>query len=196
MIIPLILLLFIFHKEDRKMAHSGKMGDLSFRMMAAIHDNRLRRVLDNPIRSLKSAGIQPGQQVLEVGCGPGYFTVAAAKLVGPEGCVYSIDLQPLAIETTEKKVQKAGVINVELKIADAAQTGLPGESMDLVFLFGVIHALPLDAVLPELYRILKQSGTIAVRGFHGWVERLTREGLFTSTGKNGGVYKFKKAAAM
>jgi ubiquinone/menaquinone biosynthesis C-methylase UbiE len=80
------------------MAHSGKMGDLSFRMMAAIHDNRLRRILDNPTRSLKSAGIQPGQKVLEVGCGPGFFTVAAAKLVGDEGRVYAIDLQPLAIE--------------------------------------------------------------------------------------------------
>jgi ubiquinone/menaquinone biosynthesis C-methylase UbiE len=95
-----------------------------------------------------------------------------------------------------KKVQEAGVTNVELKITDAAQTGLPGESIDLVFLFGVIHALPLDAVLPELYRLLKPDGTIALRGFHGWVERLTREGLFTSVGKNGGVYKFKKFAAM
>lgn len=196
LIIPLILLLFIFYKEDGKMVHSGKMGDLSFRMMAAIHDNRLRRVLDNPKRSLKSAGIQPDQHVLEVGCGPGFFTTAAAKLVGDEGRVYAIDLQPLAIETTKKKLHEAGVKNVELRIADAAQTGLPSESIDLVFLFGVVHALPLDTVLPELYRILKAGGSIAVRGFHGWAEKLARGGFFTSEGKNGGVNNFRKVVAM
>lgn len=196
LIIPLILLLFIFYKEDGKMVHSGKMGDLSFRMMAAIHDNRLRRVLDNPKRSLKSAGIQPGQHVLEVGCGPGFFTTAAAKLVGDEGRVYAIDLQPLAIETTKKKLHEAGVKNVELRIADAPQTGLPSETIDLVFLFGVVHVLPIDTVLPELYRILKPGGSIAVRGFHGWAEKLARGGFFTSEGKNRGVNNFRKVVAM
>ena len=167
--------------------------DFSFRSMALIHDNPLRRRFDDPIKTLKAAGIQPGQQVLEVGCGPGFFTVAAAELVGDNGCIYAIDLHPLAIKTVEKKLQKAGVTNVQVRIADAAKTGLPSESIDLVFLFGVIHALPLGLVLPELHRVLSPGGALAVQTLsRRSLEQMTREGLFTFVGKEGRVFKFHK----
>jgi ubiquinone/menaquinone biosynthesis C-methylase UbiE len=186
-----ILLFTCCHRGERT-SHGYRMGDLSFRTMAVIHDNPLRHLLDNPLRSLKAAEIQPGQQVLEVGCGTGYFTVLAAKLVGDEGCIQAIDLQPLAIERTEKKVKEAGLTNVQFKLADAAKTGLPEESMDLVFLFGVIHALPLDVVLPELHRVLKPDGVIAVRGFQGYTKSITSGGYFSFIGREKGVLRFKK----
>ena len=134
------------------MADRHPMSDSHFRCMALIHDNPLRRIFDNPIKTLKAAGIQPGQQVLEVGCGPGFFTIPAAKLMGDNGCIYTIDLHPLAIKMVEEKLQKTSLTNVKVTIADAAKTGLPNESIDLVLLFGVIHALSLEQVVPELYR--------------------------------------------
>jgi len=173
------------------------MSDSRFRCLALFFDNPLRRILDTPIKSLKAAGIQPGQQVLEVGCGPGFFTIAAAKLVGDNGCIHAIDLQPLAIKMTEKKLQKSGLTNVKPRITDAAKTGLPSDSIDLVFLFGVMRALPLGLVLPELHRVLRPGGVLAVQNFPGWwsPKPVTKGGLFTFVGKEGGISKFRREMA-
>ena len=175
------------------MADRHPMSDSHFRCMALIHDNPLRRIFDNPIKTLKAAGIQPGQQVLEVGCGPGFFTIPAAKLMGDNGCIYTIDLHPLAIKMVEEKLQKTSLTNVKVTIADAAKTGLPNESIDLVLLFGVIHALSLEQVVPELYRVLKPDGALAVQTFSDRsAGRVTKGGLFTVVGKEGRVFKFRK----
>ena len=171
--------------------------DSSYRMMALIHDNRLRHRFEDPIKTLNAAGMQPGQQVLEVGCGPGFFTIPAAQLVGDNGCVYAIDLVPAAIETVEKKLRKAGITNVHVKVADAANTGIPSNSIDLVFLFGVIHRLPLDRVLPELHRVLRPQGILSVQGGTSRSKgRIVNDGLFTFVGKEGGVSRFRKEAGL
>ena len=169
------------------------MSGSHFRCMALIHDNPLRLIFENPINTLKAAGIQPGQQVLEVGCGPGFLTIPAAKLVGDNGCIHAIDLHPLAIKTVEEKIQRTSLTNVKVTIADAAKTGLSTESIDLVLLFGVIHCLSLALVLPELHRVLKPGGALAVQSFASWSkERLGKDGLFTFVRKEGRVFKFRK----
>ena len=175
------------------MARKNHMSDTSFRIMALIHDNPLRHILDNPIRTLRAAGIQPGQQVLEVGCGPGFFTIPAAKLVGDTGYVHAIDLHPLSIKTVNQKLKKAGMTNVKVAMADAAETGLPVESIDVAFLFGVIHSLPLDTVIPELHRVLRPEGILAVQTFSGSrLQRITNGELFTFVGKEGRILKFQR----
>jgi SAM-dependent methyltransferase len=177
---------------DKDSSRSRQMGNFSFRIMSVIHDNPLRRLLDSPVRSLNTSDIKPGDEVLEVGCGNGYFTVSAAEVVGENGCIHAIDLQPLAIETTKKKVEQAALKNVDLKLADAADTGLPDSSIDVVFLFGVIHSLPLDKVLPELHRILRSGGLVSVRGAESWIKPVTEGGLFRFVGRDNGVLKFQK----
>jgi len=175
------------------MAEKSHMNDISFRLMTLIHDNPLRRVLDNPMNTLQAAGIRPSQQVLEVGCGPGFFTIPAARIVGDGGCVHAIDLHPLAVRMVKEKLRKAGLTNVKVAIADAAETGLPDKNIDVAFLFGVAHSLPLDAVIPELYRVLKHGGILAVQTFSGRsLEKVANGGLFTFTGKEGRVLKFQR----
>ena len=61
----------------------------AFKMMSLIHDNPLRRNFTDPYKTLKAAGLKPGQKVLEIGCGPGFFTIPAAKIVGEKGTGYS-----------------------------------------------------------------------------------------------------------
>jgi ubiquinone/menaquinone biosynthesis C-methylase UbiE len=158
--------------------------------MAAIHDNSLRRVLDNPFKTLKAAGLKPGDQVLEIGCGPGFFTIPAGQLVGDAGCVHAIDINPQAIEVTGKKVKEAGLMNVQMRIADAAETGLPDASIDAVLLFSVLPHLSPDTVLPELARVLKEDGIVAVRGIKAM--SVTDGGLFAFIGRERGVYLFRK----
>jgi ubiquinone/menaquinone biosynthesis C-methylase UbiE len=132
-----------------------------------------------------------------VGCGTGFFTIPAAHLVGNEGRVHALDIHPLAIKEVSKKIQGARLENVSLTKADAANTELSSNSLDLILLFGVIPSptLPLNQILPEMYRLLKKNGTMAVwTVFHFLLVRsLTKCGLFTYVGKKSGVYNFRKA---
>ena len=73
------------------------------RVISLMHHNPLLPYFRNPQRLLKAAGLKQGQKVLEVGCGPGFFTIHAAKIVGKEGFVYAVDVHPLAIERAKNK---------------------------------------------------------------------------------------------
>ena len=61
------------------MSNAQRMPDFAFKMMFLIHDNPFQRIFRNPYRLLKAAGLRPGRKVLEVACGPGFFTIPAAK---------------------------------------------------------------------------------------------------------------------
>ena len=166
--------------------------------MSFVMDSPLRRKLNNPVKTLEAAGVQSGQEVLEVGCGTGFFTINAAKLVGDEGRVHAIDVYPPAIEFVREKVRDADISNVRLTNADAMDSGLPSSSFDLVLLFGVIPApvLPLDRLLPEMHRLLKPEGNLAVWSFFPLWSRVsvTRSRLFTYIGKEKGVHNFQKVS--
>jgi len=164
--------------------------------MSFVMDSPLRRKLNNPVKTLEAAGVRLGQEVLEVGCGTGFFTINAAKLVGNEGCVHAIDVYPPAIEFVRGKVRDADISNVRLTNADGMDSGLPGSSFDLVLLFGVIPApvLPLARLLPEMHRLLKPEGALAVwTAFPWWSPTsIIRSRLFTYTRKENGVHNFQK----
>jgi len=102
------------------------------------------------------------QKVLEVGCGPGFFTMPAAKIVGEEGVVYAADVHPLAIERAKGKIEREGMKNVKPMLANVSDTGLPDQSIDLAFIFGLRYiAGGLENVITEMYRILKPRGVLS-----------------------------------
>jgi len=137
---------------------------IHFRMTAFVHET-MYGLLRDPYEPLRAAGVEAGLRVLEVGCGPGFFTVPAAEIVGQEGRVISLDVSPIAVAHVQEKVTKAGATNIELLVANAADTGLPGESFDLVLLFGLGHIVgDVDDVWAELHRVLKPEGVLAVEG--------------------------------
>ena len=173
-----------------------------FKPAGILMGSRIRGWLMNPVKTLKAADIQPGQTVLEVGCGTGFFTIPVAKLLGEQGCLVAMD--PLSDYTTvvSQKVQSAGLKNVRVVKRDALETKLDTASIDKVLLFGVIPfpMLPLNRLLPEMHRILKPKGTMAVwlfpRGVHFWVPRaITQSGLFTDAGKQNGVFNYRRGQA-
>jgi len=168
--------------------------------MALVMESPLRRKLNDPIKTLKGAGIQSGQKVLEVGCGTGYFTIPAAMLIEEDGLLHAIDIYPPSIECVSKKVRDANITNVEVTNADALDTRLPGTSFDLILLFGVIPApvLPLDKLLLEMHRLLRLGGSLAVWTFFPWwsIAYITKSGLFKYTGKEKGVYNFQKVSML
>lgn len=186
----------------RKRVSTEALGEstilnLLFKPAGALMESRLRGWLFDPVRTLQGAGIRSGQTVLEVGCGTGFFTLPAARLIGEQGCLLAMDMLSDFVERTSEKVRAADLANVRVVKRDALDTGLDPETMDVVLLFGVIPfpALPLSRLLPEMHRVMKPEGTLAVWLFPipGWVPRaILRSGLFVSSGKRHGVYRYRR----
>jgi ubiquinone/menaquinone biosynthesis C-methylase UbiE len=161
---------------DTKIKKRHHHSNFAFKIITIMHDNPLLLIFRNPYKILKRAGLKSGQNVLEVGCGPGFFTIPAANIVGKEGMVYAIDTHPLAIERVKNKIKRAGIKNVKPILENASETGLPDQSIDLAFLFGLAYiAGGLDNVLTELYRIFKPGGMLAFQKSRGSKEKLIAE---------------------
>jgi ubiquinone/menaquinone biosynthesis C-methylase UbiE len=165
------------------------IGDrVSFRMMSFVHED-MYRVFRDPYKVLKAAGLRPGQEVLEVGCGPGFFTIPAAKIVGGEGRVDALDVNPLALEKVRKKLEQEGVSNVRTILADAGQTGLPDESFDLIFVFGLGRVIGgADRLMEELHRLIRPGGILSIEG-----RQRPPDGLFQPEKGEGRIARFRKA---
>jgi demethylmenaquinone methyltransferase/2-methoxy-6-polyprenyl-1,4-benzoquinol methylase len=176
---------------------NSKILNLLFKPAGMLMGSRARRWLMNPVKTLQGADIQPGQTVLEVGCGTGFFTIPAAELIGDQGCLVAMDALSDYTKRVSKKVQAAGLVNVRVVKRDALDTGLDAASIDKVLLFGVIPfpSLPLNRLLPEMHRILKTKGTLAVWLFpvSGLVPKwILQSGLFTYVSKRNGVYNYRR----
>lgn len=179
------------HRKD-KLHASG----LAFWMIRLMHDNPLLPLLKNPLETLKAAGLKPGQRVLEVGCGPGFYTIPAAKIVGADGILYAMDVNPRAIKLVENKMRKFALGNIKPVVGNAADTGLPDGGLDLVFVFGIGYiAGGMDNLLKELHRVIKTGGVLAFEKTHGSDEKLAQEvqrAGFDHPIRNGRIFLFTK----
>jgi SAM-dependent methyltransferase len=126
-------------------------------------------LVDNPIRRrymglvLNRIGIQTGESVLELGPGPGAFTVAAARRAGPQGRLIALDIQPKMIAQVERRVREEGLANVETHVASAHDLPLGDESVDRAFLITVLPEIPDPTrALAELWRVLQPGGLLSV----------------------------------
>ena len=176
---------------------NSKILNLLFKPAGAMMGSRLRQWLMNPVKTLRGADIQPGQTVLEVGCGTGFFTIPAARLIGDEGYLVAMDALSDFIKQVSKKVKSADIKNVRVVKRDALNTGLSAATIDTALLFGVLPwpALPLNWLLPEMHRVLKPEGRLAVWLFpvSGWVPKsILQSGLFTYVCKRNGVYNYRR----
>jgi SAM-dependent methyltransferase len=124
-------------------------------------DNPIRRWYMQPV--LDRVGIRPSECVLELGPGPGLFTVEAARRVGPEGRLIAVDIQPKMIAQVEKRVREAGLTNVETHAADAYHLPLENESVDRASLVTVLPEIPDQSrALAELHRVIKPGGLLSI----------------------------------
>jgi len=178
---------------------NSKILNLIFKPAGMLMGSRLRQWLMDPVKTLQAADIQPAQTILEVGCGTGFFTLPAAQMIGDHGCLIAMDASSGFLKEVAQRVQKANLNNVRIVQRDALDTGLETESIDKALLFGVLPfpLLPLDRLLPEMHRVLKLKGTMAVwlfpRLVHSWVPNsIIRSGLFNYTGKGKGVYNYRR----
>ena len=176
---------------------NSKILNLLFKPAGIMMESKLRRWLMNPVKILRGADVQAGQTVLEVGCGTGFFTIPAAKLIGDQGRLVAMDALSDYTKKVSNKVASEGLKNVRVVKRDALDTRLDDASMDKVLLFGVLPypSLPLNLLLPEMHRVLKPEGSLAVWLFpiSGWVPRsILQSRLFEYVGKRNGVYNYRR----
>jgi ubiquinone/menaquinone biosynthesis C-methylase UbiE len=126
-------------------------------------------IVDNPLRRrymarvLDRVGIQPGERVLELGPGPGAFSVEVARRARPGGTLVAVDIQPQMIASVARKAQQAGVTNVETRVASAYDLPLEDGSVDRAFLVTVLPEIPdQHRALLELHRVLKPGGVLSI----------------------------------
>ena len=92
---------------------------IHFKTISFVHET-LYRLFVNSYKLLNAAELKPRQKVLEVGCGPGFFTIPAAKMVGEKGSVYALEINPVAVETLRRKIMENNLKNVQVLLADAS----------------------------------------------------------------------------
>ena len=115
--------------------------------------DRLREILDP----------RPGERILEVGPGTGYYTLDAAKWVKPDGEVDILDLQQEMLDHTMRRTADAGLTNVTPTQSDATSMPYEDGTFDAAYLTTVLGEIPdQDAVFREFARVLKPGGRLVV----------------------------------
>ena len=133
------------------------------------------------------ARLEPGQAVLDVGCGTGSLAIAARRLVGPAGQVEGVDASPELIARARKKAVKAGV-DVRFTQGGAETLPFPDATFDAVLNTMVLHHLPRETregCAREMRRVLKPRGRVLAVDFGGSPGE--RKGLIEHFHRHGGV---------
>jgi len=152
------------------------------------HLGPLRRLMQNPKRIL-SPHIKSGMTVLDVGCGMGFFTLDMARLVGPNGRVVAIDLQPRMIKTLVRRAKRVGLselIDMRICSNDSLQADDLAGSIDFAAAFNVVHEVPdIPSFMREIHSLLVRGGRFLVVEPKGHVNDGGFEGT-TATAREAG----------
>ncbi len=120
-------------------------------------ENPLRRFIHNPDKIFKGL-VEPGQTVIDVGCGPGFFSVALARLVGEHGRVIAVDMQAAMLERVRYRAAREG-LETRLQFHQGFIEELDEkEQADLVLAFWMVHEVPNKPAFLQAIRQLLKPG--------------------------------------
>jgi ubiquinone/menaquinone biosynthesis C-methylase UbiE len=128
---------------------------------AWVLDNIFRRWIHKP-RKIFNGLVKEGMTVLDVGCGPGLFSIAMADMVGKNGKVIGADLQDGMLEKVKSKLNESNKTIIKLHKCGEDKIGV-NEKVDFVLFFYVLHEVPSqEGVLREIKTILKPGGRVLI----------------------------------
>jgi len=125
-------------------------------------DNRIRKLVQNPYKIVGNY-IEEGQTILDLGCGPGVFSLAMAEMVGETGKVISVDIQEEMLQILKRKSEQAGLgSRIIFHQSQPNKIGI-SEKVDFVLAFYVVHEVPnIESFLREVAILLKPLGKLLI----------------------------------
>jgi len=130
--------------------------------LAGSLDSTFRRWLHNPRKILKPH-ISEGMHVLDIGCGPGFFSIEMAGLTGKTGRVTAADMQEGMLEIVKKKIQNTELADrIILHKCSADKIGIASQ-VDFALAFYMVHEVPDKKMFfQELSTIIKPGGSVYI----------------------------------
>ena len=122
----------------------------------------LRRLVTDPRRILRGL-VRPGDTVVDLGCGPGFFTLPLAEMVGETGRVIAVDLQSAMLDRLSKRAARQGLLErIDLHECPADALDLAAEA-DFVLAFWMVHEVPdSERFLAEVRGLLKEKARFLI----------------------------------
>jgi ubiquinone/menaquinone biosynthesis C-methylase UbiE len=130
---------------------------------AAVLESSPRAWIASPKKILGAFGLAPGDRVLEIGPGIGYYSIEAVRRVGANGRLYCLDVQRDMLRETRRRLRAADCDNAGFLHASAERLPLRSGSLDHVFLITVLGEIPdRAAALAEIRRVLRSGGRLSI----------------------------------
>jgi ubiquinone/menaquinone biosynthesis C-methylase UbiE len=131
-------------------------------------DRREREREEEPELGLKLLKIAKGSTVGDVGAGSGYMSTRLAKIVGPEGRVYAVDVQPGMLQLVQQNALKAKVANIVPVLGAIDDPRLPAGALDLIIMVDVYHEFSQpQKMLQRMREALKPGGRLVLFEYRG-----------------------------
>ena len=142
------------HDNNRKTGDICRYTPFAGRML----DNRIRRFFQNPAK-IVGPYVKEGMTVLDIGCGPGMFTLAMAAMVGDTGRVIAVDVQQEMLDVVKTKGDQQGLSGrIRLHKSGSDFLGVT-EKADFILSFYMVHEVPdRDAFLRQVRDLMKPGG--------------------------------------
>jgi len=130
--------------------------------LAGSLDNKLRKWFQDPQKIL-APYIKSGMKVIDVGCGPGFFSIEIAKMVGEKGKVYSVDLQEGMLDKIRAKIKGTILEKIINTIkCEEDKINVP-EKADFILAFYMVHEVPnKDVFFESLKKLLNEKGQFLI----------------------------------
>ncbi len=127
--------------------------------------DRMSRMVRSQVRDrvLEKAGLRRGSHLVDLGCGNGFLSLQAARMLGPEGRVTAVDSSPGALQALRERAGELGLENILTLKAEITRLPLPDGDADAVVARSVLSYVPdRMAVLAEARRVLKPGGSLSL----------------------------------
>ena len=130
--------------------------------LAGSLDNKIRKWFQNPQKIL-APYIKEGMKVLDIGCGPGFFSIELAKMVRKTGKVFAVDLQEGMLQKIKSKIHGTELEDrIQLIKSEGEQINIP-EKVDFILAFYMVHEVPNKNIFFEaLKNILNEKGILLI----------------------------------
>jgi len=125
--------------------------------------NEKRRELLPPEQTLIRLGLHEGDIMADIGCGIGYFSIPASKIVGDSGQILALDILPEMLQDVEMKIKENNISNIKTILTEENDFKLGDDKITIAFISTVLHEVnEKEKFLIEIKRNLSPKGRIAI----------------------------------